>query len=48
MTRHFEQLGADAMATTEKDAVNLPEMTGTLPIYYLRISMEIDREELVG
>ncbi len=48
MTHHFEQLGADAMETTQKDAVNLPEMTETLPIYYLRISMEIDREELVG
>ena len=37
--------GADAMATTEKDAVNLPEMPEEMPIYYLRIAMEIDREE---
>lgn len=43
----FEQAGADAMATTEKDAVNLPEMTETLPIYYLRIAMEIEHEELL-
>ena len=41
----FEQLGADAMATTEKDAVNLPQMAEELPVFYLRIAMEIEREQ---
>jgi tetraacyldisaccharide 4'-kinase len=41
----FGQLGADAMATTEKDAVNLPELAAELPVYFLRIAMEIEREE---
>jgi tetraacyldisaccharide 4'-kinase len=43
----FRQAGADAMATTEKDAVNLPEMHEALPIYYLRITMEIEDEEII-
>lgn len=43
MRRSFEEAGADAMATTEKDAVNLPDMPEEMPIYYLRIAMEIDR-----
>ena len=43
----LEQAGADALVTTEKDAVNLPEMAETLPIYYLRIGMEIEHEELL-
>ena len=43
----LEQAGADALATTEKDAVNLPEIAETLPIYYLRIGMEIEHEELL-
>lgn len=45
MTRAFEQLSADAMATTEKDAANLPEMGAGMPIYYLQIMMEIVGEE---
>ena len=43
----FEEAGADAMTTTEKDAVNLPEPGETpekLPVYYLRIAMEIEGE----
>jgi tetraacyldisaccharide 4'-kinase len=41
----FEALGADALATTEKDAVNLPDMVEMLPVFYLRVGMEIEREE---
>ena len=41
--------GAEVIVTTEKDAVNLPEqsslMVGPLPLYWLRIGLEIDREE---
>ena len=43
----FSQQGADAMVTTEKDAVNLPEADTEFPIYYLRIGMEIERESEV-
>ncbi len=45
MRRSFEDAGAEAMVTTEKDEVNLPEMHEEMPTYYLRIAMEIDREE---
>jgi tetraacyldisaccharide 4'-kinase len=41
LMRSFEQLGADAMVTTEKDAVNLPEMGEALPVYYLQVEMAI-------
>jgi tetraacyldisaccharide 4'-kinase len=44
----FTQAGADAMVTTEKDAVNLPEMHEALPIYFLRIAMQIEHEEVVA
>jgi 3-deoxy-D-manno-octulosonic-acid transferase len=47
LTYMFEKSGADAMATTEKDIVKLPEITETLAIYYLRIAMEIEHEELI-
>jgi len=36
------------MVTTEKDAVNLPEMHEALPIYFPRIAMQIEHEELVA
>jgi tetraacyldisaccharide 4'-kinase len=44
LTRQFERAGADAMVTTEKDAVNLPATADHLPVYYLRVAMEIGRE----
>jgi tetraacyldisaccharide 4'-kinase len=44
----FKQAGADAMVTTEKDVVNLPEMHEALPIYFLRIAMQIEHEEAVA
>jgi tetraacyldisaccharide 4'-kinase len=38
--------GADAMVTTEKDAVNLGDpVDNLLPIYWLEIGVEIEREE---
>jgi tetraacyldisaccharide 4'-kinase len=43
----FKHEDADAMVTTEKDAVNLPETVEDLPVYYLRIAMQIDREDEV-
>ena len=36
------------MVTTEKDAINLPEMAAEFPIFYLRVGMEIEGEEMVG
>lgn len=45
MRRAFEEAGAEAMVTTEKDAVNLPERDEEMPTYYLCIAMEIDREQ---
>jgi tetraacyldisaccharide 4'-kinase len=41
----FEQLKADAMVTTEKDVVNLPDTPPDMPVYYLRVGLTIDREE---
>jgi tetraacyldisaccharide 4'-kinase len=42
---HLAEHKADAMVTTEKDAVNLPELPEELPIYYLRIEMAVEPEE---
>lgn len=44
MVHQFRLQGADAMVTTEKDAVNLPEMTYEMPVYFLRVVMKLDRE----
>ena len=45
LRKSFEHLAADAMVTTEKDAVNLPQMADGLPVYFLRVAMEIENEE---
>jgi 3-deoxy-D-manno-octulosonic-acid transferase len=46
LQRHFELFGADAMVTTEKDAINLcDEVRSSLPVYYLKVSMAIERED---
>ena len=45
LRRSFEHLGADAMVTTEKDVVNLPETAEGMPVYFLRVGMEIEGEE---
>jgi tetraacyldisaccharide 4'-kinase len=46
LQHQFTLSGADAMVTTEKDAVNLCEGSSALiPLYYLKVSMAIDREE---
>jgi tetraacyldisaccharide 4'-kinase len=37
--------GAEALVTTEKDAMNLPPISGGLPVYYLEIGIEIDDGE---
>jgi tetraacyldisaccharide 4'-kinase len=34
--------GAEALVTTEKDAINLPAIRSGLPVYYLEIGIEID------
>ena len=34
--------GAEALVTTEKDAINLPPISCGLPVYYLEIGIEID------
>jgi tetraacyldisaccharide-1-P 4'-kinase len=33
---------AEALVTTEKDAINLPPTPSGFPVYYLEIGMEID------
>jgi tetraacyldisaccharide 4'-kinase len=35
--------GAECLVTTEKDAVRLPAAEPTLPLYYLRLEIEIIR-----
>lgn len=52
LTRFAQQAkaaGAQAIVTTEKDAVNLPEqavsIVDPLPLFWLRIGLQIDREE---
>jgi tetraacyldisaccharide-1-P 4'-kinase len=41
--------GADVLVTTEKDSVNLPqtaaEIVRPFPLFWLRIGIEIEREE---
>ncbi len=49
IARSMHAAGADALVTTEKDAVNLcdacDDLCAPLPIYWLQIGMHIDREE---
>jgi tetraacyldisaccharide 4'-kinase len=49
MGRQFREEGAQAVLTTEKDLVNLCEGTrdlfSPLPLYWLRIGVELDRED---
>jgi tetraacyldisaccharide 4'-kinase len=46
LEHQFAEQGADAMVTTEKDAINLyDEAPTSLPVYYLKVSMAIEREE---
>jgi hypothetical protein len=49
MGRQFREEGIQAVLTTEKDLVNLCEDPGHLlsptPLYWLRIGVQIDREE---
>ncbi len=46
LQHQFVECGADAMVTTEKDAVNLCDGAPVaLPVYYLKVSMAIEREE---
>jgi tetraacyldisaccharide 4'-kinase len=46
---HARALGAEALVTTEKDALNLchgaPELVAPLRLYWLKIGIEIEREE---
>jgi tetraacyldisaccharide 4'-kinase len=46
LQHHFAEQGADAMVTTEKDAINLcDDAQESLPVYYLQVSMAIERED---
>lgn len=49
LAQHLLEAGAEAILTTEKDMLNLCEECGPLldplPLYWLRISVQIDREE---
>jgi tetraacyldisaccharide 4'-kinase len=46
VAQRFAERGATAIATTEKDAINLCESDGPpLPVYWLHVSMKIEREE---
>lgn len=46
LEHHFMEAAADAMVTTEKDAVNLYSVEpASLPVYYLKVSMKIEGEE---
>lgn len=42
IARHYFTAGAEALITTEKDAVKLPALLNALPIYYLTIDLEIE------
>ncbi len=48
LAHQFHLAGVEALVTTEKDAVNLgdgaDELLAPLPLYWLRVSMAIDRE----
>lgn len=44
VVNHAADLGADALITTEKDAVRFPKLSNTaVPVFYLRIEIEILR-----
>ena len=46
LEHQFVALGADAMVTTEKDVINMhDDAPSPLPVYYLKVSMAIEREE---
>lgn len=45
IARFFTDSGAEALITTEKDAVKLPPVLHSLPIYYLAIELEIEEGE---
>jgi tetraacyldisaccharide 4'-kinase len=49
MIQHQISLGADAMLTTEKDAINLSdaslETAEPLPLYWLQVGMQIEQED---
>jgi tetraacyldisaccharide 4'-kinase len=46
VAQRFAERGARAIVTTEKDAINLCESDGPpLPVYWLQVAMEIEREE---
>jgi tetraacyldisaccharide 4'-kinase len=46
LEHQFVALGADAMVTTEKDVINMGgDAPSPLPVYYLKVSMAIEREE---
>jgi tetraacyldisaccharide 4'-kinase len=49
MAHHFLAAGADALVTTEKDAVNLCDMgddlLAPLPLYWLKVRMTVENED---
>lgn len=49
LAQHARRLGADALLTTEKDAMNLPDsaaqLVGPAKVYWLKIGLAVDREE---
>ena len=49
LAQQFLAIKAEAALTTEKDAINFcegcPELMGPLPVFWLKIRMEIEREE---
>jgi 3-deoxy-D-manno-octulosonic-acid transferase len=46
LEHHVVEQAADAMVTTEKDAINLhDDARASLPVYYLTVSMAIEREQ---
>ena len=44
VARFFTESGAEVLITTEKDAVKLPPVLYSLPIYYLSIDLEMEDE----
>lgn len=45
IAHYFVTAGAEALITTEKDAVKLPPVLSGLPIYYLTIDLEIENSD---
>jgi tetraacyldisaccharide-1-P 4'-kinase len=49
LAQQFLAIKAEAAVTTEKDAINFcegcPALMGPLPVFWLKIRMEIEREE---